>query len=237
MSQSRILIVEDDPIIAMDLSSSLDEAGYLVIGKADNASGALELINEHNPDLVLLDISLEGDLDGIDLAHKINSTHEVPFIFLTSFYDQKTLNRAKVTEPAAYIVKPFDEKELKTNIEVALYKKNKKATASLQAPTEKLFFRRDQELIPIDPMEIIMAEAYDNYTYLYTEETKELISHTLKSIEGKLSPYGFIRVHKSHLINFQKITSISEGYIFIDQHKVPMGNAYKQDFMNRLEML
>ena len=122
MNRIKILVVEDDPIIVMDIVAQLKNLDYEVVGKAYNAQSALTHLNRKQQiDLVLLDIDLGGGQDGVDVAHQINQDHDIPFIFLTSFADRVTLGRVKETQPYGYIVKPFDEKDLLTQIEIALY--------------------------------------------------------------------------------------------------------------------
>lgn len=121
MNRIRILVVEDDPIIAMDIVDQLSALDYEVIGQAYDTSEALELLDKKRPDLVMLDIDLGGDQDGVDIAHFINQRHGIPFIFLTSFADRTTIARVKETQPSGYIVKPFDQKDLLSQIEIAMY--------------------------------------------------------------------------------------------------------------------
>ena len=121
MDRVRILVVEDDPIISMDITDQLSSLDYEVVGQAYDVPSALEELDRIRPDLALLDIDLGGDQDGVDIAHHINRRHSIPFIFLTSFADRTTLARVKETQPAGYIVKPFDQKDLLTQIEIALY--------------------------------------------------------------------------------------------------------------------
>lgn len=115
----RILVVEDDPVIAEDIAMTLEELGYLVAGKAHNAEKALQLLEAALPDLVLLDIDLGGGQNGIHLAGIINREYRVPFIYLTSFSDILTLQKVKVTLPAGFVLKPFDENRLRAAIEIA----------------------------------------------------------------------------------------------------------------------
>lgn len=122
MSKTRILVVEDESIVAKDIQKSLEKLGYEVPATASSAASAYEKLEELQPDLVFLDIKLKGDEDGIHIAGHIHEKYHIPVIFLTSYVDQETLDRAKVTEPYGYIVKPFNESDLKTTVEMALFK-------------------------------------------------------------------------------------------------------------------
>lgn len=121
MSEIRILIIEDDPIIAADIADYLNNVDYRVSGIAYNPTQAYEQLKTNLPDLILLDINLSAEQNGIDIATFIHQNYAIPFIFLTSYSTRDILNKAKITEPSGYIVKPFDEEDLFATIEIALY--------------------------------------------------------------------------------------------------------------------
>ena len=118
----RILVVEDDGIIAEDISSSLGRLGYRDIAIAHSGESAIGCAIERRPDLVLMDIKLKGKMDGIEAAHQIRDRFQVPVVYLTAHADDKTVERAKVTEPFGYLLKPYEAHELRTTIEMALHK-------------------------------------------------------------------------------------------------------------------
>ena len=118
--QSKILIVEDEGIVALDLESRLRGMGYLVVGVTDSGEEAIQKAIETCPDLVLMDIRLKGDMDGIEAAGVIRARLDIPVIYLTALVDEDTMRRANVTQPYASIAKPFKEDELRTAIEAAL---------------------------------------------------------------------------------------------------------------------
>ncbi|MFZ0456363.1 MAG: PAS domain S-box protein [Ignavibacteriaceae bacterium] len=121
---SKILIVEDESIVALELESRLIDLGYSVCGIVSSGADAINITASQIPDLILMDINIKGPIDGVETAEKIKGTIDIPIIFLTAFTDSNTLQRAKITEPYGYIVKPFEERELHTSIEIALYKHN-----------------------------------------------------------------------------------------------------------------
>lgn len=122
MNNERILIVEDEKIIAIDLQRRLERFGYVVVGMAEEGELAVSMALDLVPDIILMDIMLAGKMDGIEAARAIKAAKDIPFIFLTAFTDEKTLERAKEVEPYGYILKPFKERELYTTIDIALYK-------------------------------------------------------------------------------------------------------------------
>ena len=122
MKNEKILVVEDERIIAIDLQRRLERFGYTVVAIASSGDLAIELVKQHSPDIILMDIMLVGDIDGIETATIIKNDFSIPVIFLTAYSDEKTLERAKIAEPSGYILKPFKDKELYTTIDISLYK-------------------------------------------------------------------------------------------------------------------
>lgn len=120
----KILVVEDEALVARELELRLTKLGYKVVGVAPSADKAMELAREYSPDLLLMDIHIKGSEDGIDVAHRIKAEREVPVVFLTAYSDAETVTRAKQVAPYGYIIKPVENRELEVAIEIALYKAN-----------------------------------------------------------------------------------------------------------------
>jgi PAS domain S-box-containing protein len=136
---SSILIVEDEFVISMEIEKRLTLMGYRVAGSADNGARALELIDQTRPDLILMDIQIKGDRDGIETAYEIRKKYRLPVIFLTAYAEDETLERAKLAEPYGYILKPFEQRDLKSAIEIALYRHGTiKAEENLKESEERL---------------------------------------------------------------------------------------------------
>jgi two-component system, response regulator PdtaR len=127
----RILIVEDEPLIAEDIADLCRLNGYEVCGTAYSAGAALNMIDQYRPGLVLLDINLEDTVSGLDIAAHLREKYAIPFIFLTSYSDKDTLARAKYTTPLGYIVKPFNKEQLYSTIEIAWAQLQKNAAPEL----------------------------------------------------------------------------------------------------------
>ena len=124
MEKVRILVVEDETVVAMDIANTLRKLGYEVTDTVPSGEQALASVKENRPDLIFMDIGLKGEMDGIETATQIRSLYSIPVIFLTAFVDEKTLDRAKGTVPAGYITKPFEENDLRIADEVGLYRAN-----------------------------------------------------------------------------------------------------------------
>jgi DNA-binding response OmpR family regulator len=152
MQPSTILIVEDQGVIAEELSHRLRRMGFVVSGVANTADDAIRQAEAQNPDLVVMDITLTGDRDGIHAADQIKRNLGIPVIFLTAVSDHVTIRRAEATEPGCFILKPFYDRELAVNIEIALYKaraekKRQQLEHELQLTREEIKTLR--ELLPL----------------------------------------------------------------------------------------
>jgi DNA-binding LytR/AlgR family response regulator len=234
MSKSTILIVEDEPLIADDIAMILGKNKYTISNIVDNAKDALASLSNSTVDLILCDVNIEGDKDGIQLAHQINKQFGIPLIFITSYYDNTTLQRAKGANPVGYIVKPFNEGDLIANIELS---RLKTGGATPKPITNKFFIRDNNNLLSIDAQDILYVESDDNYATIYTATKKQVVSHTLKSIEEQLPDKDFVRIHKSYLVNFRKITNIQTSFAYVGDIKLPIGRAYKENLLNGLSIL
>lgn len=124
-AEGRILVVEDEHIVAMGIKKMVKSLGYTVTGVASSGEDAISKAESTFPDVVLMDIMLKGDMDGVEAAGEIKKRFDVPVVYLTAYSDNKILERAKKTEPFGYIVKPFDEKDLHSSIEIALHRHRK----------------------------------------------------------------------------------------------------------------
>jgi PAS domain S-box-containing protein len=120
--RARLLIVEDEGIVALNIQNRLQGLGYSVVATVSSGEEAIQVAGETRPDLILMDIKLDGNVDGIEAAAEINRLFHLPVVYLTAYTNDETLNRAKLTEPYGYILKPFEARDLCTTIEVALYK-------------------------------------------------------------------------------------------------------------------
>jgi two-component system, sensor histidine kinase len=134
VSKKKIMVVEDEAIVALDIQSKLEGKGYEVPAVVSTGEEAVQKAEETRPDMVLMDIQLEGEMDGVEAAALIRSQFEIPVVYLTAFSDEKTLQRAKISEPFGYLLKPFEERKLHTTIEITLYKHQiEKEKAHLEA--------------------------------------------------------------------------------------------------------
>ncbi|MBL7902207.1 MAG: response regulator [Bacteroidia bacterium] len=252
MEKINIFIVEDESIVAKDIQNSLIKLGYNVVGIANNGADAIEKVVELAPDLVLMDIMIKGNLTGIEASEKIKEQINVPVIFLTAYADESTLTRAKITEPYGYILKPFKEIDLHSNIEMAIYKHRKDAALlkerdflySLvenkeEGSNDMLFVKANGKLVKVHLKDIYYVEALKDYVTINTLYARYTVHSTMKEIDKKLGNGEFARIHRSFIARLDKIQSIDSQNVILEDDKkvIPVGGAYKDELLQRLNML
>jgi len=236
MDDIKILIVEDEPIIADDLHFILEEMGYNSTTSVHTGEDAIKFLQNNDTDLVLLDINLAGKVDGVQVAEYIQDNKEMPYIFLTSLSDDHTISRVKKTSPAGYMVKPIDEKTLKVNIELAL--SQYQSTKSKKREYSDVYYVKDKiRMTKIQIDDIICLEASSNYTVLKTSSKKFVISQTLKRVLENLNPEIFVRIHKSYVVNVNKIDYIEDSHVVIGEVKLGISRTYRELFLSRLNTI
>lgn len=242
MKKINILIVEDEPIIALDLKRALTKLGYHVLGTLASGKAALQRIDQQIPDIILLDIQLEGDLDGIDTAHQISKKYPIPIIFLTSNTDTRTFNRAKLTQPHGFLSKPFRLVDITHSIDLAFLDKEVSTAAQVQNEQDTLatqikdyvFVKSKDYLAKIILADIQYIEADSCYCTIITAKEKHVIVSTLKKFEAAIEAPFLMRIHRSFIINMQAIEKIGDGSVFIQKRMIPIGRSYREDFFQKI---
>lgn len=235
----KIFIVEDDPIIASDLEGILSDGGYTVCGIAYDPILAKKSIEKIKPDLILLDINLNHELDGVDLASLLKNG-KYNFIFITAFTDKETIERVKLVEPLGYIIKPFEEKDIIVTLDLVFSKLKSKDQniASPQIADNSIFVKtKNNNSVKINFHEILFLEAYDNYSFIHTLKEKHLVNYTLKDLEAKISSNSFLRTHRSYVVNIKHVDAIKDGDLAIGKHLIPVGKSYKEEVATHFPVL
>jgi DNA-binding LytR/AlgR family response regulator len=241
----KLLIVEDEPLYASQLEMLVEQMGYDLAGTYDNAFDALDCFHREQPDFLLLDINLSGDIDGIQLAEKVNKIRPTPTVFITSRQDNETFARVQKTDPVAFIIKPFDILQLQRTIELAVAKmasgdSSNTFEQSDLAVQDCLFIKVRQKLEKVNFDDILFLEADDRYSLLYTTDGhKFAIRMPLGYLEEKLPSNRFARTHRSFLIQLKWIQSVDLQDMIIqirDKH-VPLSKGHRDDFLKRLEQV
>ncbi len=254
MANTKVFILEDENIVAKDIQQSLKKLGYEVVGMASSGEKVKELLSDGvKPDIFLMDIMIKGDMTGIEVAEFVKENYNLPVIFLTAYADENTLSKAKITEPYGYILKPFKEIDLHTTIEMALYKHQKTAemkkeldvysTLASESQNGKnyIFVKNKSRLIKISVEDLFYVEALKDYVNFHSRHGKYTIHSTMKDVESKLPNQYFARVHRSFIVNLDKILSIEHvnGRLQIEgvEKSVPIGGSYKDDLLAKFNLL
>ncbi len=217
-----ILIVEDNIIIAEDLSNILSDLGYNVVGIAMTYYEAIDLIHLKKPTLCHLDIVIKGEKDGINLAETIQSDFNIPFLYITSHSDKLTVDRAKKTRPKGYIIKPFDQEDIYTSIEIA----------TIQSEPEdqlnpSILIRHNGSLKKVQLSNILYIQSDRNYLDIYaSNEKRYVIRQALKDFLGQPNMTSFQQVHKSYAVNLNYVESVGVNFVKVQGTDVPLGRTH-----------
>jgi len=222
-----IYIVEDEPLIVSTIETALLKQGFKVFGDAEDVTTALKNITIHQPDLILLDIQLAGAKDGVDLALELDK-QQIPYIFLTSQTDPETIERVKETQPLGYIVKPFTEQSLRSNIELAWHKYEVQHAGFL-------ILKSDGRTHKVNQNSILYLKAFDNYCYVYTTTRSYLVPHTLKYMSEQLCDTLFVQTHRSYWVNLNHIDGVENNKLFLKTEPIPISASQKNLVMSRLK--
>ncbi|MCB0505239.1 MAG: response regulator [Cyclobacteriaceae bacterium] len=239
----RILIIEDDFVVATNVSSILKTGGYEVILVCDTGEEAVEFLRKEKVDLAIIDINLAGVLDGIQTANILADRFKVPFIFLTANDTMEAVEKALVTRPAAYLAKPFNPVTLASTVKVALYNKENQSSGHdeqfMFGGTDKDFFfvKTSNKLLKIKYKEVMWVEASDIYCHVKVKDKRYLLGHSLKHVEEVFPPNSFQRIHRSYIVNIHKIDAIETGRIILGTHSIPIGKTYKDTLLKKLSVL
>ena len=245
--KSSVLIVEDEMLIAAKISLHLHELGYEVTGMIPRGEEALIHCEENTPDIVLLDIQLKGELDGIETALALRNYFDVSIIFITANTDEKTFDRAKEAQPDAFLAKPYIKLDLQRAIELSISRKNQdnipetlrnvKSNNSHIILNDRIFIRDVDKRLRIFNYQILYIESDRNYSIIFTQSKKFTLATTLKIIEQKLSSPEFLRVHRSYVVNLKNIDAVAENHLVIDKKVIPVSKSMKSELMRRLKVL
>ncbi|MFS4491553.1 LytR/AlgR family response regulator transcription factor [Maribacter sp. 2308TA10-17] len=239
----RILIVEDNVIIADDMQSMLEEIGYEIVDNVIVYEQAEEVLKTQKVDLVLIDIILASDKTGIDLGKHIRENYDIPFIFVTSNSDRATVENAKTVKPNGYLVKPFEQQDLYTSIEIALSnftygtgegKGGDHETAQEDVPMsnsvlkDSIFVKKQHLYYRIQFGDIQFIKADNVYLEVNTVDKKFLVRSPLKDYLEKLPKNKFYRAHKSYIVNVDHIDAINSKDIMINNNLIPISKDFKE---------
>jgi DNA-binding LytR/AlgR family response regulator len=252
VTKTHVLIIEDEALVALDLAKGLEKDGYEVAGIADNADDALALFDTKEVDIALVDINIIGDKDGIDTAGEMLKKRQIPLIYLTALTDTGTVERAKMTQPAAFLAKPYNLTNVRIAIEMAIH--NFAVTAHSQPegkvvpivkdrPLESadretilrlndyIFVKHQYAFVKILLSEITYVEAVNNYVQLVTPDRKFPLRLSFTQLLDKVGYGPLVRIHRSYAVNIDTIQSFNEQEVIIGKITLPIGRSFKEDFL------
>lgn len=235
----RVFIVEDEFIHSEALKIVLDELGYELSGECSNADDAFELIKKSNSDILLIDISLPGILNGITLAQKVHDEIQIPHIFTTSYRQEEIIEQAIETNPAGYLTKPIEAGQLNAAIKIALQGKKKMQINDGKEEKKFVFTKIGNKLVRINFKDILLIKADgENLINLVTEKKEYPCRITLKEFLKQL-PLNFIQVHRSYIINLDHLDYFNEPdqTAMLKGRNAPVARGFRKDFLDSISRI
>lgn len=255
MEKVKVLVVEDEAIVALDLAAGLEHDGYEVVGTADNADEAIELFVSNDVDIVLMDIHIMGDKDGIETTIELLKIKQVPVIYLTAFTDTATVERVKKTHPAAFLTKPYNINNVRIAIDLALnnfaiaknhdeqskvinlHKSHEKDVSAshdkeiILQMNEWIFVKHNYHFIKLSLNDLLFVEADNNYINIVTIDKKLAVRLSLNQLLEKLHFKKLARIHRSYAVNMNAIQSFNEQQVVVNKTELPIGRNYREEFL------
>ena len=255
----KVLVVEADPILSQGLSVSLQQYGYTIVGIAGQAEEAVRLFKENDVDIILIDIHIPGDKDGIDTVLELMKIKRVPVIYLMAFADAATIGRIKQTSPVSFLIKPYNSSNISIAIEMAIH--NFMACGQQDVVTEVnppvpavtgtnghdvvdkevilrqgnyIFVKRNFLFVKIKLSEILYLEADGNYVHVVMKDKKFTVRLSLMQVIQKINYSRFARINRSSVVNVDAIQSFNKEQVEIAQYEIPIGKSYKESFFRQL---
>ena len=254
-SNARLLVVAEEPNLASDIRKRITNQSYDITGPVSSMSSTIQYLEENRSvDCLIIDIALNGKFDGIELAALVKSKFRLPVILLTSSTDKEIVERAKVIQPSAYILKPFDYRQLNVAIEMALPtsrpsfdpRKQRLSISNLDDPwlhddirriEDSLFLKHEHYFQRVLFKDIKYIQADNNYCSVFTKSSRFIYSIVLKKFEVHLPPSLFLRVHRSFVINIQAIEGFEGNMLLIGGSKIPVSKSYREQVFKLLHIV
>jgi len=238
MEKALVLIVEDDMITAKSIEAMVTDHGMEVLGICRTGEDAIEITERRVPDIVIMDIKLQGKMDGIKTASVLREVEKIPVIYLSDYTSKATVQKAKETQPANYLSKPFTESDLMRAIEIAIYIANEQRARTDN--DEDFVFIRDRERknhIKLPYNTIIYVEADRSYCKIQTTDKLHTPALSMASVADQLSAERFVKIHRSYIVNIRKVSEFMGNELVVGGHKLPVSDQHRAQLMMRLKIL
>lgn len=245
MDKVRVLVVEDNDLHAEKIIFCVEEIGYELIKIVDNADECLTLMAATKPDIVLLDIMIHGERNGVELAEEIRKRYDTPIIFISSLVGKEIIGKAIQTEPDAYLTKPIEITALSTAIELAIYKKNLNSefdTSSFQwkedlVTADSIFVKNRNclEKVVLNDIQFVSVEQV-NCCDIVTLDKTFTLRMSLNQVQKQFPQNQFVRISRSHIINLSKLSSINlkKMELVVGEFSLEIGKSYKKNLFQYL---
>lgn len=242
----RIYIVEDKAITRATLEDVLTTSGYKVVGSNTKAENAWKELNNIEVDLAILDVNLLGEKDGVWLAQQIRASLHIPFVFLTAYGDEANLERIMATKPNGYLMKPFKNPDILSAVNIALTsfesgKSSEKSPSESEPAIMKMqncvFIKDDYAFVKLQLNEVLFVKSDNNYLEIHTPNKTHVVRSTLKDFAVNLPPRKFVQVHRSYVVNIEKVDRILANQLHIGKHEIAISAKHKDQLMQRIVLM
>jgi|GEM_PF-840489 len=239
MANIKVLIVEDQLLIAEDIAERLKKHSLEVAGICTSGEEAIKVVQTEKPDLILMDIELSDAMDGISTAQVILQQQFIPIIYLSNYMDQKTVERAKKTQPASYLTKPFNEADLIRAIDLAFSNANAKAGSVDRSATKDKFFLRTQNQVYVKILlsDILYLKAGRAYCSVVTKSRTYTLANSMNHIHEQLHHRDLQKIHRSYVVNVNQITELDGNVVKIGEVEVQMSKEYREALLGQLKIV
>jgi len=242
----KIVLLEDEIIVVRDLKSRLSAMGYDRVEAFDNGKDFLQHIKKESADLCLIDININGDMDGIETVKNLPEGSKLPIIYLTAQGDKETFESAKETKPSAYLLKPYNAFELQSAIELAVQNFEDENTSNVSKEEEedsvlpiddKIFVKHNNRYDRVSISDILYLEAFGNYTEIHTAEKHYVVVNQLGKIATTLKDKTLYRCHRSFIVNLQAVEGFDEAYLFVGKKSIPVSKSQRGELLSKLRIV
>lgn len=230
-AEINCMVVDDDPIFRQYISKQIIETtGLKLVTEADSAQKAIELLEENEIDIIFLDVQMP-EMTGIELVQRLNNGYEVILVTANDSYAVDAFDQ-RVTD---YLIKPFEYDRFSQAVKKA--RKNIESFRNKKDQLEHIFIKSDGKVIHLKLTDILFVEALADYVVINTEAKKYIVHHTMKGVEKKLPVGRFVRVHRSFIVNLERIDFIEDLSIHVKAKSIPIGASYKEKLYKTMNFL
>ncbi|OYU95904.1 MAG: hypothetical protein CFE21_05685 [Bacteroidetes bacterium B1(2017)] len=247
-SSINILILEDELIIAQDLVEILNELNYQEVFMARNYEQAIALLEQHTIDLALLDINLKAAKTGVDVAHQLRLKYNIPFIFVTSYSDNDTIQDVKQTKPSGFLIKPYTKELVLASVEIALFNfanrnhpeefvaSNSEFSELESSPIVNgyLLIKEKYRFVKVAVADIYWLVSDKNYVEIITQDRRYIVRNSLKKLMEQLPSENFIKCHKQYIVNLKFVSSFTPNSLFVNEVEIPISRSTQEEVLNLL---